>query len=110
METISFENWEKADLRIGKIKEVGDHPKADKLYILIVSLGKGEHEVQLVAGLKGYYKKDELIGKQVLFIRNLKPRTIRGIESQGMVLAAVFKDKLSVLIPDREIETGAKIQ
>jgi len=62
---VSLENFRKNDLRVAKIKGVKDHPNADKLYILDISLGKGEHDLQLVAGLKNHYKKEDLIGKSI---------------------------------------------
>ena len=62
-----------------------------------------------VSGLKENYKKEELINKRVIVIRNLKHAVIRGIESQGMLLAAVFKDKVSLAQPDKDIEIGAKV-
>ena len=107
---ITIEDFSKVDLRVGKIKAVKVHPKADKLLILDVSLGKGEHDIQLVAGIKEHYIEDELIGKQIIVIRNLEPAVIRGIESQGMLLAAEFKGKVVLLSVDKEIETGAKIR
>lgn len=107
---ISIDYFQKIDLRIGKIKAIKTHPNADKLYILNVSLGKGEHDIQIVAGIKQYYKEEELIGKQIVIIRNLEPALIRGIESQGMLLAATFKDKLVLISPEKEIETGAKLE
>lgn len=110
MEKVSFDEWKKFDLRVGEIKAIKDHPTADKLYILNVDLGKGEHDIQLVAGIKEKYTKDELIGKKIIVIRNLEPVVIRGIESQGMLLAAVYKDKVSILTVDKEIKTGAKIE
>ena len=64
MDKIKFEDWKKLDLRVGEIKSVKNHPSADKLYILMVRLGKGEHEIQLVAGLKNFYKEDELINNR----------------------------------------------
>ncbi len=106
---ISFEDFEKVDLRVGKIKSVKQHPDADKLLILMVDLGEGEHDIQLVAGIKQYYRMDELIGKQIIVVRNLEPIVIRGVESQGMLLAAEFKDKVVLLTTDKEIETGSKI-
>jgi len=106
---VSIDYFKKIDLRVGKIKAVKPHPNADKLYILNVSLGKGEHDIQLVAGIKQHYKEEELIGKQIVIIRNLKPAMIRGIESQGMLLAAVFKKKIVLISPEKEIETGAKL-
>lgn len=107
---ISIDYFQKVDLRVGKIKAIKPHPNADKLYILNVSLGKGEHDIQLVAGIRKNYKEEELMGKQIIVIRNLEPAVIRGVESQGMLLAAVFKDKIVLLSPEKDIETGAKIQ
>ncbi|MEK6922279.1 MAG: hypothetical protein AABX08_00585 [Nanoarchaeota archaeon] len=110
MEKITFKDWKKLDIRIGKIKAVKDHPNADKLYILLVDLGTGEHDIQLVAGLKEHYSGAELINRKIIVIRNLEPTVIRGIESQGMLLAAVFKNKVVLLQPEKDIETGAKIE
>lgn len=107
---VSLEEFKKNDLRVAKIKGVKDHPNADKLYVLDVSLGKGEHDLQLVAGLKQHYKKEDLVGKKVIVIKNLEHVTIRGIESQGMILAAVYKDKVTIITPQEDIEIGAKIQ
>ena len=109
LDKIDIKEFSKLDLRVARIKEVGDHPDAKKLYILILDLGKGEHELQVVSGLKENYKKEELINKRVIVIRNLKHAVIRGIESQGMLLAAVFKDKVSLAQPDKDIEIGAKV-
>src|SRR3989338_7965197 len=109
LDKIDTKEFSKLDLRVARIKEVGDHPDAKKLYILILDLGKGEHELQVVSGLKENYKKEELINKRVIAIRNLKHAVIRGIESQGMLLAAVFKDKVSLAQPDKDIEIGAKV-
>jgi methionyl-tRNA synthetase len=110
METIKFSDWEKLDLRIGKILSVEDHPNADKLYILEVDLGKEKRK--LVAGLKAYYKPKELVGKLCVVFANLEPAVLRGVKSEGMVLAAVSEDKKSIRIlqPSKEIELGSKIQ
>ncbi len=91
-------HFEDLDLRIGKIKAVKDHPNADRLYILAVDLGKVERDLQLVAGLKIYYKKEELVGKKAVVFRNLKPAVLRGVESIGMMLAAEDKETASLLV------------
>jgi len=109
-EYIEYEDWEKLDLRIGTIKGVEDHPDADKLYVLDVKFDD-EPNRQLVAGLKEHYKKEDLIGKQVVVFVNLKPITLRGIESQGMILAAVNKkDKVVLLTVDKKIDNNSKVQ
>ncbi|MFH1592253.1 MAG: hypothetical protein ABIB47_02715 [Candidatus Woesearchaeota archaeon] len=110
MEKIKFEDWAKLDLRVGKIKSAKDHPNADRQYILMVDLGKGEHDLQIVSGLKEYYAQDELLGKNIVVLKNLEPRAIRGVESQGMLLAAIFKEKVILLQPEKDIETGAKVE
>ena len=109
MDKISFSDFKKIDLRVGKIKAVKEHPKADKLLILDINLGEGEHDIQLVAGLKNHYKESELLGKKVVVVRNLEPVVLRGIESQGMLLAAEFQDKISLLTVDKDIKEGSKI-
>lgn len=107
---ISFNEWQKIDLRVGKILSAEDHPNADKLYVLEVDLGKEKRK--LVAGLKLYYKPKELIGKLCVVFVNLEPAVLRGIKSEGMILAAVSEDKKSVKIiqPAKDIELGSKIQ
>ena len=106
---IPFKDWEKMKFRVGKIKKAEPHPNADKLYVLLVDMGKGEQDRQIVSGLKDYYELKDLVGKQVIIFTNLQPTKIRGIESNGMLLAAEFKGKCSLLQPDQKIEIGAKI-
>lgn len=106
---ISFEEFQKTDLRVGKIVEVLDHPKADKLYILKVDIG--EEVRQVVAGLKGSYAKEDLLNKQAIFVVNLEPITLRGERSEGMILAAEDdKGTISVLLSDKEVSNGANIK
>ena len=104
---VSFNEWRKLELKIGKIKEVKDHPNANKLYVLKVDTGE---ERTLVAGLKESYKKEELKGKKIVVLCNLEEKDVRGIKSKGMVLAAVDKNNISLLIPDKEINEGTKIE
>ncbi len=84
-----------ANLKVAEILEVNDHPDADKLYILKTNLG--EEQKQLVAGLKKYYKPEELIGKKIIIVTNLKPAKLRGVESQGMLLAAEDKNNVEII-------------
>ncbi len=109
--TIPFSDWDKCDLRVGKILEVEDHPKADKLYILNIDLGElGTRTI--VAGLRKVYTKAELKGKLGIFITNLEPVVLRGIKSEGMTLAAVNEDEsiIAILEPNKKIELGSKIR
>ncbi len=98
--------FEKLDLRVAKILDVKEHPDAEKLYVVKIEVGNEER--QLVAGLRQYYKKEELIGKKVVFVANLKPAKIRGIESQGMILAADDGKNLSILLAQNS-ESGAQV-
>ncbi len=108
-ETIKFDEWQKLDLRVARIIDIKEHPNADKLYLLDVDLGNEKR--QLVAGLKNNYSPDELKGKLCVVFTNIEPATIRGVKSEGMVLAAVNEDKSKVFIlqPEKEIELGSRI-
>ena len=87
-----------------------DHPQADKLYVLTVDLGE-EKPRTIVAGLRLTYKKDELKGKQAIFVANLAPRALKGIESNGMILAASDdEDHLFFLTPEKDIVQGSKVK
>jgi methionine--tRNA ligase beta chain len=111
-ETIPFSDWEKLDLRVGKILEVEDIEEADKLYKLNVDLGKETGKRIVCAGLKNHYTKKELKGKKIILFANLAPRKLKGIESQGMVLAAVNKEETEIVLlsPESDIEIGSKIR
>jgi methionyl-tRNA synthetase len=105
-EASPFSTFEALDLRVGLIKEVTDHPNADKLMVLQVDIGS---PIQLVAGLKGYYSKEQLTGKKVVVIVNLQPAKLRGMVSQGMVLAAEAGDQVKVLTPCGPAEPGERV-
>ena len=109
---VSFNDWSKLDLRVGKILKVEDIEGADKLYKLSIDLGKEIGKRTLAAGLKPYYKPAELKGKTCIIFTNLQPRMLKGVESQGMLLAAVSPDEKHVhlLQPDSDIELGSKIR
>ncbi|WP_317920243.1 methionine--tRNA ligase [Tepidimicrobium xylanilyticum] len=106
-EYITIEDFEKIQLRVAEILEVKEHPKADKLYIL--KLKVGEEERQVVSGIKEYYSPEDLVGKKVVIIANLKPIKLRGEESRGMVLAAEKDGKLTLVSTLEDIDSGATI-
>ena len=108
MESINFDYFKKLDLRVAQIKECEDVAGADRLYKLTIDVGE---ERQIVAGIKGYYTKEELVGKKIVVVANLEPRTLRGIASHGMLLAASSEDKSSVVLLtlDKEIANGAPV-
>ncbi|WP_461834005.1 methionine--tRNA ligase [Desulfothermus sp.] len=105
---IDFDVFQKVDLRVGKVLDAAKHPNADKLLCLKVDLGEQKPR-SVVAGIAKYYKPDELIGKNVVMVANLKPRKLRGEISEGMVLAVHKKDGLQVLAINGEIDPGSKI-
>ena len=109
MEPIKFNDWMKLDLKIAEILEVENVENANKLYKLKVDLGTETRT--LIAGLKPYYTKEELEGKKCIVFTNLEPRKIKGIESQGMILAAMNDDKSKVKLLQAEgvIELGSKV-
>jgi len=105
---MDIEDFEKIELKVGEIKSAEEHPKADKLWVLKVDLG--DEQRQLVAGLKNYYKKEELVGKKIVVVANLKPAKLRGIESNGMLLAADDGKNMAILSPDKKVENGARVR
>lgn len=104
---VSIEEFGKIDLRVARIVHAEEIPGADKLLKLILDLG--DRQVQVVAGIRKHYKPEELRGKLVAMVANLKPATIRGIRSEGMILAA-SDGTLALIGPDREVEPGARIR
>ena len=104
----TIDDFKKLDIRIATIKEVLDHPNADKLYILKVDMGG--REKQLVAGIKLSYSKEALIGKQIAVIDNLEPAIIRQQESQGMLLAAQDESGIVILSPERHVQEGSVVR
>ncbi|MFH1789220.1 MAG: methionine--tRNA ligase [Candidatus Altiarchaeota archaeon] len=106
---VDYSEFEKIALRVGVVKSVEDHPNADKLYVIKVDLGElGERT--LVAGVKESYGKDELAGKRIVVVANLKPVKIRGVESQGMLLAADIEGKPVLIEPGKDAPAGTKIR
>jgi methionyl-tRNA synthetase len=100
--------FSKLDLRVAKIIDAQDHPQADKLYVLQLELGPlGKRTI--VAGMKPYYSKQELIGRSIVIVVNLKPAKIRGIESKGMLLAAEENEKVVSLLDPKNASPGAEI-
>lgn len=108
MDNISFDDFKKLDLRVAQIKECDEVAGADRLYKLTIDVGE---ERQIVAGIKAHYTKEELVGKKIIIVANLEPRTLRGIVSHGMLLAASNEDKSSVVLltPDKKIPNGATV-
>ncbi len=105
---ISFDEFKRLDLRIGKITKVESVAGADKLLRLEVDIGSETR--QLVAGIAERYAADALIGREIVMVTNLEPRVLKGVESQGMLLAADASGEPVLLSPDREVPPGSAVK
>ncbi len=105
---VSLEEFRKFEFRIAEIESVSLHPNADRLYVLGVKIG--EERKTIVAGVRKHYGEEELKGKRVMVINNLEPAVIRGVESQGMLMAASLGEELSLLVPERPLGDGAVVR
>ena len=107
---ISYKDFAKLEIKIGTIKEVEIVPDADRLLKLSVDVGE-ESPRQIVSGIREYFEDaNSLVGLQCPFLTNLEPRTIRGLESQGMILAAGTDEVFSLLNPMVELDPGTLIR
>ncbi len=105
--TIEMKDFEKLELKVGEIIRVDEIAGADKLYKLEVDIGG--RQITLVAGIKKQYKKEKLPGKRIVVVTNLRPTTIRGIASEGMLLAAVKGNKVNLVTIDGDAEVGSDV-
>jgi methionyl-tRNA synthetase len=105
---IQFDDFAKVELRVATVLECRAHPNADKLLVLKVDLGTEQR--QICAGLRGHYQPEQLVGKQIVVVANLAPRTMRGEVSQGMLLAASDgSGKVIVISPSDSVAAGGKV-
>jgi len=108
-ETISIQEFQRLDLRVGRVLDVRDHPNASKLYLLDVDLGPELGQRQTVAGLKPYMPPDALKDQLIIVVANLEPATLRGERSEGMVLAAQEGDQVVCLTVASPLAPGSKV-
>lgn len=107
---LEFETFMKVNLRVGRITNVDDHPNADKLYVVTLDDGTDRRRT-ICAGLKAYYAPEEMEGKLVVFVENLKPRPLRGVTSEGMMLAADDgQDAVRLITIDGDIKPGSQVR
>lgn len=104
----SLQEFKNIELKVAQIKEVNDHPNADRLYVISVDLG--DKRKQIVAGIKKSYSKEELVGKQVVVVDNLEPALLRGIESQAMLLATEDDEGICIVSPERKTKLGSIVK
>lgn len=105
---IPIDLFAKVDLRIATVLHVEPHPNADRLLKLQIDLGSERR--QLVAGLASHYRPEDLIGKQIVVVANLKPAKLRGELSQGMLLAASDGEGVAILRPERAMAPGSQVR
>lgn len=110
---IQYDDFVKLDLRVARIVSAEAHPNADKLVVLKVDMGGGQ-ERQILAGIRQWYAPEQLVGKSIVLVANLAPRKMRGLESNGMLLAATVKEgeeyrDVVVITPDREVPPGSPV-
>ena len=107
MTALSIEDFKKIELKVARVVGVEEIQGADKIWKIVVDIGNEKKEV--VAGVKLFYSKEALLGKNVILVNNLIPTTIRGVESKGMLLAAKDGLVLSLITPDKEIPPGSLV-
>ena len=104
----TLDDFKKLEFRVGEVLEVALHPNADKLYVLQVQVG--DIKKQIVAGIRPFYTPEELKGKKIAIVNNMDSVMLRGVESQGMLLAASNETGLTILTVDKPIASGAQIK
>lgn len=107
---LSFSDFRNIDLRIGKVVSAERVEGSEKLLKLKVDLGLEIGERQIVAGVGKFYETEALVGKEIVVVANLEPRSLMGLESQGMLLAADDEAGPILLIPDKEAKPGSKVK
>lgn len=105
---ITFDDWSKVDIRVGKVVEAERAEGSDRLLKLRVSFGSEER--QIVAGLAQKYGPEELVGKKTIFLFNLEPKNLRGMESQGMIIVAGGKKGHTLVVPEKDVEEGSRLE
>jgi methionine--tRNA ligase beta chain len=104
---ISIEEFRNIELRVATVKSAEPHPNADKLMVLQIDLGSEQR--QICAGIRDHYTPEELIGRQIVVVANLETARLRGLESQGMLLAASDQGRVIFLTPEKTVQPGAKV-
>ena len=105
---IAIDDFAKIELKVATITAAEPHPNADKLLVLQIDLGTEQR--QICAGIRSHYTPEELVGKQIVVVANLATAKLRGMESQGMLLAASSGDQVIVLTPDKPALAGSKVK
>ncbi|RIH88373.1 Methionine--tRNA ligase [Meiothermus luteus] len=108
-ELVGLEDFARLDLRVAEVVAAEKHPKADRLLVLTLNLG--DHTRQVVSGIAQFYTPQSLLGKKLILVANLRPAVLRGVESQGMILAGEGPDgRVVVVTPEQDLPPGAKVR
>jgi len=105
---ITFNDFQKLEIRIGKVISAEKIPEADKLIKFVFDLG--DEQRQIVAGIAEFFEPEELIGKEMPILTNIEPRMLKGHESQGMILAADVEGQPILLSPEKEVPAGSIVR
>lgn len=106
--TVRLEDFQKLELVTARILDVEAHPQADKLYVIRVDTGSGEKRI--VAGIRSSYPPEQLKGRTIILVNNLEPAVIRGVASEGMLLATRDGDAIRVIVPDQPVPPGSIVK
>jgi methionine--tRNA ligase beta chain len=104
---ISIDEFRKIELRVATVRSAEPHPNADKLLVLQIDLGSEQR--QICAGIRSHYTAEELVGRQIVVVANLETAKLRGLDSQGMLLAASDEGRVIILTPEKSVQAGAKV-
>ena len=104
---ISIDEFRKVELKVATIKSAEAHPNADKLMVLQIDLGSEQR--QICAGIRNYYTAEQLVGKQIVVVANLETAKLRGLDSQGMLLAASDEGRVIILTPEKSVPAGSNV-
>lgn len=104
----TIEQFRELELKVARVLEARPHPDADKL--LVLGIDTGAERKEIVAGIARHYRPEELVGKLIVVVNNLEPAVIRGVTSQGMLLAAQDGETLTVVSPERAVSPGAAVR
>jgi methionyl-tRNA synthetase len=106
---ITIDQFRELELKVGTVTAAEPHPNADRLVVLRVDVGESEPR-QIVAGIRAHYAPEALVGRQIVVVANLEPAKLRGVESQGMLLAASSDDRVVLVRPDETMSPGATVR
>jgi methionine--tRNA ligase beta chain len=104
---ITIDEFRKVELRVATVRSAEPHPNADKLMVLQVDLGSEQR--QICAGIRSHYAPEDLVGRQIVVVANLETAKLRGLDSQGMLLAASDEGRVILLTPEKTVEAGSKV-